>query len=105
MLGEGAVFKGLYLGFSLLRKGFLSSCRKVVGLDSCFLKTYMGGVLLCAVGKDGNHEMYPIAWAIVEIENEECWTWFLKCFIEDLGITEGNSWTFVSDQQKVIGFN
>ncbi|XP_057803344.1 uncharacterized protein LOC131018646 [Salvia miltiorrhiza] len=88
LVDDGGVLKGLYLGFSSLRYGFKRSCRKLIGLDGCFLKTYLGGILLC------------FSWAVVEIENEECWTWFLKCLIEDVGIEDGNGWTFISDQQK-----
>ncbi|XP_057784737.1 uncharacterized protein LOC131002270 [Salvia miltiorrhiza] len=102
LLGDGDVFKGLYVGFSSTMKGFKLSCRPLIGLDGCFLKTYLGGILLCATGKDGNNQMFPIAWAVVEIENEACWTWFLKCLLEDLGITDGHGWTFISDQQKVV---
>ncbi|XP_057811903.1 uncharacterized protein LOC131026151 [Salvia miltiorrhiza] len=100
LLGDNVVFRGLYMGFSSLIKGFKRSCRPLIGLDGCFLKTYLGGILLCAIGKDGNDQMYPIAWAVVEIENEENWSWFLKCLIEDMGIGDGNGYAFISDQQK-----
>ncbi|XP_057793275.1 uncharacterized protein LOC131009889 [Salvia miltiorrhiza] len=100
LLGEDHVFKGLYMGYSSLRKGFKAGCRPVVGLDGCHLKTYLGGILLCAIGKDGNNQIYPIAWATVEIENEQCWTWFMKCLVEDFQIGSGDGWTFISDQQK-----
>ncbi|XP_057775249.1 uncharacterized protein LOC130994228 [Salvia miltiorrhiza] len=88
------------MGLSALRKGFKKSCRPVIGIDGCFLKTYLGSHLLCATGKDGNNGMFPIAWAVVEAENEVCWTWFLKCLLEDLDIGDGSGWTFISDQQK-----
>ncbi|CAN0876609.1 hypothetical protein LINGRAHAP2_LOCUS11413 [Linum grandiflorum] len=32
------LFKRIYIGFSCLRKGFLSRCRKMFALDGCFLK-------------------------------------------------------------------
>ncbi|XP_057774503.1 uncharacterized protein LOC130993584 [Salvia miltiorrhiza] len=99
-LGEESVFKGLYIGHSALRHGFKKSCRPIIGLDGCFLKTYLGGILLAAVGKDGNNQMFPLAWAVVEVENESCWNWFLEILLQDLGITDGNGWSFISDQQK-----
>ncbi|KAL4367460.1 hypothetical protein GQ457_05G035150 [Hibiscus cannabinus] len=37
-----------------------------------------GGVLLVAVGRDGNNQMFPVAWAIVEGEGKESWRWFLQ---------------------------
>ncbi|XP_042018903.1 uncharacterized protein LOC121766704 [Salvia splendens] len=44
--------------------------------------------------------MYPIAWAVVEAENEVCWTWFIKILSEDLTLGEGVGITLISDQQK-----
>ncbi|XP_057770651.1 uncharacterized protein LOC130990435 [Salvia miltiorrhiza] len=100
LISEDNVFRGLYLGHSPLIKGFKKSCRPIVSLDGCFLKTYLGEILLDAVRKDGNNKMFLIAWACVEIENEVCWRWFLKHLFKDLEITHGAGWTFISDQQK-----
>ncbi|XP_057779015.1 uncharacterized protein LOC130997639 [Salvia miltiorrhiza] len=99
-LDVGAIFKGIYIGFSTLKKGFNVGCRRVIGLDGAFLKTYLGEVLLCAIGKDGNNQMFPIAWAVVEVENEACWKWFLQILMEELGLRDGLGITFISDQQK-----
>lgn len=97
----GVVFKAVYIGFSGLRKGFKEGCRQVIGLDGAFLKTYLGGILLTAVGTDGNNQMYPIAWAVVEAENEVCWAWFINILAEELALGEGVGITIISDQQKV----
>ncbi|XP_042032342.1 uncharacterized protein LOC121779059 [Salvia splendens] len=96
----GAVFKSLYIGFSGLWKGFKEGCRPVIGLDGAFLKTYLGGILLTTVGTDGINQMYLIAWAVVETENEVCWTWFIKILVEELSLDEGVRITIISDQQK-----
>ena len=63
-------FKRLYICFESVARGFLEGCRHVIGLDGCFLKTETKGQLLSVVGKDGNNQMYPIAWAVVEGENQ-----------------------------------
>ncbi|WVY98582.1 hypothetical protein V8G54_030733 [Vigna mungo] len=59
------------------------------------------GELLTAVGRDANDQMCPLAYAVVEVENKESWTFFLELLIEDLG---GGGFcsrcTFMSDQQK-----
>ncbi|CAN1317731.1 hypothetical protein LINPERPRIM_LOCUS30539 [Linum perenne] len=99
---EAVYFKRIYVGFSSLRKGFLGGCRKMFGLDGCFLKGEVAGMLLAAVGKDGNNQVYPIAWAIVEGENTNSWSWFIQTLMEDLNIEDGRGWSVVSDQQKVI---
>ncbi|CAN1768209.1 hypothetical protein LINPERHAP1_LOCUS10564 [Linum perenne] len=62
-------FKRLYVGFSSLFKGFLAGCRPIIGFDGCFLKGELPGMLLSAVEKDGNDQMFPLAWAVTEGEN------------------------------------
>ncbi|XP_057808694.1 uncharacterized protein LOC131023167 [Salvia miltiorrhiza] len=98
---EKPVFQRVYLGFSALRKGFFIGCRRFISFDACFLKTTIGGALLATISKDCNHKMYPLAWAVVEKENEETWMWFMEKLFEDLRIIDGFGWTFMSDKQKV----
>ncbi|XP_035830903.1 uncharacterized protein LOC110914631 [Helianthus annuus] len=94
-------FFRLFVCFDGVKKGFLAGCRKVLCLDGCFLKTFLGGMLLTAVGRDGNDQMFPLAWAVVEGENNESWEWFMDELRQCLGVTDnGESWTFISDQQK-----
>ncbi|KAH0662812.1 hypothetical protein KY284_027743 [Solanum tuberosum] len=47
------------------------------------------GQLLVAVCRDGNNQMLPIAWAVVEVENQFTWTWFLELVKNDLDLGEG----------------
>ncbi|KAL8457748.1 hypothetical protein ACS0TY_035568 [Phlomoides rotata] len=60
LLDDFGQLQGFFIGFSGLKQGFLSGCRPIIGLDGCFLKTFLGGTLLTAVAKDGNNQMYPI---------------------------------------------
>ena len=46
--------------------------------------------------------MFPIAWAVVQAENEANWKWFLGILAEDLDLGEGVGITIISDQQKVL---
>ncbi|XP_021767501.1 uncharacterized protein LOC110731889 [Chenopodium quinoa] len=94
------VFERLYICFEALRKGFLAGCRPFISLDGCFLKGSFGGQLLVAVGRDGNNQMFPIAWAVVEVEKTDTWTWFLSLLADDLGTQQGAGYTFMLDQQK-----
>ncbi|CAH9114405.1 unnamed protein product [Cuscuta europaea] len=94
------VFQRIYICFGPVKRGFLDGCRKVIGLDGCFLKVQLKGEILTAVGRDANNQMYPIAWVVVEIENSSSWTWFLELLKKDLEITTAESWTLISDQQK-----
>ena len=94
------IFRRLYICFKPLAEGFVNGCRRFIGLDGCFLKTEAKGQLLSAVGKDGNNQMFPIVWAVVEGENEDSWSWFIQHLLHNLNISDSNGWTIMSDQQK-----
>ncbi|KAK8700563.1 hypothetical protein V6N13_018957 [Hibiscus sabdariffa] len=64
------------------------------------LKNCYEGYLLAAVGVDGNDNIYPICWAVVEVENESSWMWFLSLLIIDLNMTNSYNFTFMSDKLK-----
>ncbi|KAL0444091.1 UNVERIFIED_CONTAM: hypothetical protein Slati_2131800 [Sesamum latifolium] len=49
------VFKRFFLGLPALRDGFLEGCGPFMGFDGCHLKGPFGGVLLAAIGLDGNN--------------------------------------------------
>jgi hypothetical protein len=101
-------FGRLYFSLAAMKKGFLDGCRLVIGVDGCFLKGPFKGQLLAAVGRDGNNNMYPIAFGVVEAESRDSWTWFLETLVSDLGVHErGYRPTFISDRQKVscVRFN
>ena len=70
-------------------------------LDGCHLRTSMGGQLLCAVARDRNDNMLPLAIGVVDIECKVSWLWFLQLLFEDFGTPDKTSWIFMSDQQKV----
>ncbi|GJY69557.1 multidrug resistance-associated protein 5 [Tanacetum coccineum] len=58
--------------------------------------------ILTAIGRDGNNHIYPLAWAVVNVENKDNWSWFLELLEEDLGCNRGNGLTLMSDQHKGI---
>ncbi|XP_074364438.1 uncharacterized protein LOC141705336 [Apium graveolens] len=79
-------FKWIYICYDALKKGWKAGCRPVIGFDGCFLKTVCGGQLLSAVGRDGNNQMFPIAYVVVEIENTDSWKWFTELLSADLNL-------------------
>ncbi|KAL6321992.1 hypothetical protein AAG906_035912 [Vitis piasezkii] len=89
------VFERMYICLDACKRGFLAGCRPLIGIDGCHLKGTTGGQLLVAVGKDGNDNIFPIAFAIVEIENKSSWTWFLQCLLDDIGHVDENGWGLV----------
>ncbi|CAN1247720.1 hypothetical protein LINPERPRIM_LOCUS6456 [Linum perenne] len=92
--------KLIYVGFSSLFKGFLPGCRPIVGFDGCFLKGELTGMLLSAIKKVGNNQMFPLAWAVTEGETTSSWKWFVKLVFKQLHLDQRNGWTVISDQQK-----
>jgi len=70
-------------------------------VDGCFFKGACNGELICAIGRDANNQIYPVAWAVVEKETENSWSWFFGLLQKDLNIPiGGKGWVIISDQQK-----
>ena len=96
------IFERLYISFDCLKKGCLRGCRKIIGLDGCFLKGTIKGELLAAVGRDENNQMFPVAWSVVTWENKVTWNWFIQLLAKELDLKDGFGWTIITDQQKVL---
>lgn len=87
----------------------MAGCRPLLGVDGCHLRGCFPGILLTAVGKDGNNNIFPVAWAVVEIESSETWIWFLQQLVADISsvaatvtwVHEKEDVTYMSDRQKV----
>ncbi|XP_010541752.1 PREDICTED: uncharacterized protein LOC104815131 [Tarenaya hassleriana] len=101
-LGENGeeLFDCFYVCFEMLRESWKHNCRPVIGLDGCFLKWELKGELLAAVGRDADNRIYPIAWAVVRIEDSDTWGWFLRKLKVDLCLGDGQHITILSDKQK-----
>lgn len=95
------VFDRFYVCFAALRKTWKAHCRPIFGIDGCFLKSDTKGQLLAAVGRDANNQIYPIAWACVQVEDTESWLWFIQKLKGDLDLRDGDGFTLISDRQKV----
>lgn len=98
---EKVYFDRFYVCFDGLKKGWKNGCRRIIALDGCFLKSPNTGELLTAIGRDGNNHIFPIAWAVVNVENKYNWSWFIELLSEDLDIQGGVGVTLMSDQHKV----
>ncbi|KAL4384265.1 hypothetical protein GQ457_15G013140 [Hibiscus cannabinus] len=97
---EKPKFRRLYVCFSALKEAFKKYCRQVISLDGCFLKGSFQGEILSTVGRDSNDQIFPIAWAVVEVENRDTWAWFLNNIRMDLKLENGEKVTLISDMQK-----
>ncbi|PPS11495.1 hypothetical protein GOBAR_AA09150 [Gossypium barbadense] len=94
-------FKRYYVCFDALKRGWKVGCRSLIGLDGCFLKGPFKSEFLTVVGRDANNQMFPIAWAMVEVECTDSWTWFLSLLSTDLGLEDGYGYTIIRNQQEV----
>ena len=73
-----------------------------VGLDGCFIKLTTGQQILAATARDGNNNIFPIAFGVVDREDTASWCWFLTQLKLCIG-ESGNfgNYTIMSDRQKV----
>ncbi|KAL9299082.1 putative transposase, MuDR, plant, Zinc finger, SWIM-type, MULE transposase [Arabidopsis thaliana] len=92
-------FKYAFLAFGASIRGY-KLMRKVISIDGAHLTSKFKGTLLGASAQDGNFNLYPIAFAIVDSENDASWDWFLKCLLNI--IPDENDLVFVSDRAASI---
>jgi hypothetical protein len=95
-------FKRIYVCIGALKQGFKAGLKDLLRLDGCFMKGPYPGQLLTVVCVDPNHDIYPLAYALVEAETTSSWTWFLTCLGDDLDLGKNSNFTFISDRQKVL---
>ncbi|XP_023772459.1 uncharacterized protein LOC111921112 [Lactuca sativa] len=95
------LFSKFYVCFKAVRDGWFEGCRHVIGFDGCFLKGIVRAEALSAVGRDANNHIYPIAWAVVCVENKETWKWFIDLLMDDINGGLGAGITLLSDGHKV----
>ncbi|XP_018448738.2 uncharacterized protein LOC108820271 [Raphanus sativus] len=76
--GEGGNrFKYMFLALGASIEGY-KAMRKVITVDGTHLKGRYAGCLLTASAQDGNYQIYPLAIAIVDSENDKSWEWFFQ---------------------------
>lgn len=97
-------FQRLFVSFQASMHGFLNACRSLLGLDRTVLKSKYLGTLLLASGFDGEGALFPLAFGVVDEENNENWMWFLS---ELRNLLETNTenmsrLTILSDRNKGI---
>ncbi|XP_075073837.1 uncharacterized protein LOC142161862 [Nicotiana tabacum] len=97
-------FQRLFISFQASIFGFLNACRPLLGLDRTFLKSKYLGTLLLATGFDGDGGLFPLAFGVVDEENDDNWMWFLSELHTLLEVNTENMprLTILSDRQKGI---
>ena len=84
MLDSTIHFSKMYICLKVVKDGWIEGCKRVIGVDGCFLKGLCRGEALSALGRDANNQMYPLAWDVVAVENKVTWQWFLDLLLEDI---------------------
>ncbi|XP_057724111.1 uncharacterized protein LOC130940077 [Arachis stenosperma] len=75
--GSQAYFHRLFWTFPPCIEAF-RHCKLLVSIDGTHLYGKYGGMLLVAIAQDGNANILPVAFALVEGENAESWSFFLS---------------------------
>ncbi|KAK9273681.1 hypothetical protein L1049_018491 [Liquidambar formosana] len=93
-------FKRVFVSFYACIYGFWY-CRPMLFLDGTFLKGRYKGNLLAATAKDGDQGLFPLAFTIVDSEDEDNWYWFLT-HLSNVLSREDRPITFVSNRHRSI---
>jgi hypothetical protein len=70
------VLKHIFWCYLQCVAGF-THCRPIISVDGTFLSGKYKGTLMVAVGMTAENQVLPLAFTLVEGENNESWTWFL----------------------------
>ncbi|KAM3344049.1 hypothetical protein P3S68_026140 [Capsicum galapagoense] len=62
--------------------------RPIIMVDAIFLKAKYRGVLMIAVSKDGNNNIFSLAFGITDSENNESYNWFFNQLRHAIGVRE-----------------
>ncbi|KAI3524402.1 hypothetical protein L1887_03056 [Cichorium endivia] len=98
VINENKRFKSLFVSFYASLSGFQNSCRPLLFLESTSLRSKYGEHLFTANAIDGNDGFFPVAFAIVDIEDNDTWRWFLENLKST--ILTPHPITFVFDRDK-----
>ncbi|KFK34339.1 hypothetical protein AALP_AA5G132400 [Arabis alpina] len=98
-INGATTFKFLFLSFAASIRGW-DYMRRVILLDGTHLHGRYGGCMLTASAQDGNYQIFPLAYAIVDSENDKSWEWFFSCLSKV--ISDSRDLVFISDRHISI---
>ncbi|KAK9998157.1 hypothetical protein SO802_017760 [Lithocarpus litseifolius] len=93
------IFNSVFWAFDPCIKGF-KHCKPVISIDAIHLYGKYKGNLLIAMATDGNNEVYPLTFVIVESESMETWGWYLACLL--IRVTDRTNLCIISDKHRGI---
>lgn len=95
-------FQRLFISYRSSIYGFLNACRPLLELDRAHLKGKYLGTLLCAAAIDADDALFPLAIAVVDVESDENWMWFMSELRKLLGVNTDSMprLTILSERQR-----
>ncbi|XP_047337898.1 uncharacterized protein LOC124941602 [Impatiens glandulifera] len=93
---EKGHFMYMFISLGVSIRGFIGCCRPVLCIDASFLKHKVGGQLLVAIALNANEQLYPVAFGVVDSENNNSWTYFMQQL--RLAIVSFPDLVFISDR-------
>ncbi|KAL6549526.1 hypothetical protein OROHE_008643 [Orobanche hederae] len=96
-------FQRLFVSFLSCIQSFQNGCRPILFLNATSLRSKYQESLLTATAVDADDGFFPVAFSIVDTENEDSWHWFLEQLRSAVstGATASlRPLTFVSDMDK-----
>lgn len=97
-------FQRLFVSFYASIYGFLNGCLPIVSIGGIQLKSKYLGTLLSATSFDADGGLFPLAFGVVDVENDESWMWFLSELHKALEMNTEMipRLTFLSNGQKCL---
>lgn len=77
-IGQENSFQRLFISYGAAIYGFMNACRPLIELDRVHLKGKYLGNLFCAAAVDAEDQIFPLAVAVVDVESDENWMWFVS---------------------------
>ncbi|XP_060962137.1 uncharacterized protein LOC133032273 [Cannabis sativa] len=97
---EDDSFQYAFVALNAAIKGWPNFKPIMVVVDGTFLKAAYGGTLLSANTQDAESKIFPLAYCIVDFENDKAWEWFFKKIKEAFGVREDQY--LISDRHESI---
>ena len=92
-------FKYFFMSLGASIEGW-QHCRPIISVDGTFLKCTFKGCMILACTLDGNNQIFPLAMAIVDSENDASYEWFFFKLKDAIGVRE--ELVIVSDRHASI---
>ena len=77
-------FKYMYMALAASIQGWIH-CKPIVVVDGTYLTSAHKGTLITTYTMDANEQIFPLAFAIVDLENNLAYEWFFKNFKTTFG--------------------